>query len=141
MKTRIIIIMCFAVLFLSARPLSIFAEESIFPIQVKQYKDISYINGGIGSDERKTLLRMGKAYGLKLMFAVESGAYIANVNVIIRNKSGGEILEVPYAGPWFYADLPPGHYTVSATALSKTLEKIALVKNQGQIEIRFFWKK
>lgn len=115
------------------------AQEAFFPFEVKSYNGISYVTGGIGFDERKALAKIGKDYSLKLVFARTGGAYVAMVNVEIRNSKERTIFAAVSRGPWLYADLPSGSYTVIATSKGNPLQKQAQIEAEGQTEIRFYW--
>ena len=140
MKKIILMHTIFVIFFSGFAPIHPAFAEFILPIEVKKYQGISYISGGIGSDERKALLQMGKAYSLKLMFAMKGGAYLADVKVVIKSFSGKKIFEAVSEGPWIFINLHPGKYQVSAIANGKVLNKTADVKEIGQTEIRFYWK-
>jgi hypothetical protein len=104
------------------------------------YKGISYISGGIGLDERERLTSIGKNYSLKLVFAVKSREYLADVRVKILDNSGKKVLDAVSEGPWFYADLPTGKYTVSASLSGREKQSAAnIVKGQTQTSLRFYW--
>jgi len=140
MKNRIMIIFGLVVFFFANYPLNLAAGESIHPIKIKSYRGISYMSGGIGLDEREFLMKTARTYRLKLMFAVKGGSYLADVKVNIKDSSGKTIFKAVSEGPWFYADLQPGKYIISVTAMSNTLQKKAQIKHENQIELRFFWQ-
>jgi hypothetical protein len=105
-----------------------------------EYKGISYISGGIGLDERERLTSIGKNYSLKLVFAVKSREYLADVRVKIYDKGDKKVLDAVSEGPWFYADLPTGKYTVSASLSGREKQSIAnIIKGQTQATLRFYW--
>ncbi|MCC6534713.1 MAG: hypothetical protein IT531_19375 [Burkholderiales bacterium] len=79
--------------------------------------DISILHGGIGEEDRAAMQRAGAEYNLQLTFAAAgNGAYLADVAVTIRAAAGSVVLDTVASGPWLYARLPAGQYTVSATA-------------------------
>lgn len=105
-----------------------------------EYKGIYYISGGIGLDERERLTSIGKNYSLKLVFAVKSREYLADVRVKILDKSGKKVLDAVSEGPWFYADLPTGKYTVSVSLSGREKQSATnIVKGQTQTTLRFYW--
>ncbi|MBW1802421.1 MAG: carboxypeptidase regulatory-like domain-containing protein [Deltaproteobacteria bacterium] len=140
MQKIILMPIIFVIFFSGFAPSHPAFAEFILPIEVKEYQGISYISGGIGSDERKALLQTGKAYSLKIMFAVKGGAYLADVKVVIKNPAGKKLFEGVSEGPWMFIKLRPGKYQVSAVADGKVLNKAANVNENGQTEIRFYWK-
>ena len=95
---------------------------SIVITEGKTAQGFPYVSGGVGSDERAALEERGKAFNLKLAFAEQRGPYLADVNVMIVDGKGAEILSLASAGPWFYIHLPPGSYNVKATYGGQTKE-------------------
>lgn len=108
-------------------------------IEVKTYGGVSYMSGGIGLDEREALEMMGRNYNLKLVFAVRQGNYLSDVKVLITGTGGNIALEAVSDGPWFYAQLPPGTYRVSATTLGKMITKTAHVGSGTHTQLNFTW--
>jgi len=58
---------------------------------------------------------MEKDFNLKMVFALTSGAYLAEVNVSIVDAANKVVLDTLAEGPWFLARLPPGTYQVNAS--------------------------
>jgi hypothetical protein len=95
---------------------------SIVITEGKTAQGFPYVSGGVGADERAALEERGKAFNVKLAFAEQRGPYLADVNVMIVDGQGAEILSLASAGPWFYIQLPPGRYNVKATYNGQTKE-------------------
>jgi hypothetical protein len=95
---------------------------SIVITEGKTAQGFPYVSGGVGADERAALEERGKAFNVKLAFAEQRGPYLADVNVMIVDGKGAEILSLASAGPWFYIHLPPGRYNVKATYNGQTKE-------------------
>src|ERR1043166_8346851 len=74
-----------------------------------------YMSGGVGSDERDQMMEQANQYELMLSFAAPSGDYLSDVNVVITDRKGNEIVNTTSSGPLFYAELPLGRYDVKAT--------------------------
>lgn len=74
-------------------------------------------SGGTDVDEFAELNRQAADYQLKLILAAKhSGAYLADVDVVVRALPSREIvLEHRSEGPLVLAQLPPGRYEVTAT--------------------------
>ena len=72
--------------------------------QVRTFSD------GVGKEGRVAI----KDYSLLLTFAELAGPYKADISVTIYDSGGEIIVNEGSAGPWFYADLPPGNYRVVA---------------------------
>ena len=108
--------------------------------EVQTYKDIPYVSGGFGLEERAELKAIGKTDNLELSFALQNKDYIGGARVLIKDKNGTEILEAVSDGPLLFAKLPEGIYIVEATAMGKTLEQTVQVLSKGQARLYFAWK-
>jgi len=115
------------------------APES-FPVQPKHYGSVPYLSGGVGLDEREVLNQTGRDYNLKLSFALTSRNYLGDVAVEIRDSAGRVALEAISEGPWFFAKLPPGRYTVVVKCNENMQQKAVQVLKMGQSVLNFFWK-
>jgi hypothetical protein len=82
------------------------------------YGEIEFITGGVGEREREALTNMENAYTLFVSMALETGAYVADVRVRLRNERGQTVLETTTRGPFLLADVPAGRYQVEATTAS-----------------------
>jgi hypothetical protein len=119
----------------------IFAQGSeSLPLQPKHYGSIPYLSGGTGLDEREALNQVARDYNLKLSFALASGNYLGDVAVEIRDAGGRVAVQAVSEGPWFFAKLPPGRYTVLAKVMDKTQQKAVQVTGKGQTVLNLFWK-
>jgi len=76
---------------------------------------VTYVSGGAGTEEIDQLRSMEKDFNLKMVFALTSGAYLAEVNVSIVDAANKVVLDTLAEGPWFLARLPPGTYQVNAS--------------------------
>jgi hypothetical protein len=76
---------------------------------------IPYVSGGAGTEEIDQLRSMEKDFNLKMVFALTSGAYLAEVNVSILDAGNKVVLDTLAEGPWFLVRLPPGTYQVNAS--------------------------
>jgi len=116
------------------------AQGDVLPIAQMEYQGIPYASGGVGLDERENLAAMSRNYSLKLVFAATSGKYTADVKVAIANSRGKEVLNAVSDGPWFFCNLPPGRYTVTATMLGKEKRnRVSIGKGQRQRTLSFSW--
>lgn len=85
---------------------------------------VPHISGGVGYDERAHLEAVKPQYNLRLLFAISgAGSYLSGVKVRIQDARGNAVLETVSNGPWFFAQLPPGAYTLT-------------LDNQGQVQQR-----
>lgn len=110
------------------------------PIAGKEYHGTPYTSGGIGVGERAALQKEASKYNLKLVYAVKQGNYLALVDTVIKNARGETVLKATAQGPWLFAKLPPGQYTITATTLEgKTQAQPVEIPQHGQREIIFTW--
>lgn len=97
------------------------------------------ISGGIGLESRDQLAAKAHDYNTKLVFALSSREYVSDVDVDITSSAGRKVASHHTEGPWMYAQLPPGDYTVRATFNGNTLTKKVSVGKQGQKVVNFLW--
>ena len=111
--------------------------------QTQVVAPLPYVTGGIGLDEREALLKEAKAegYNLKVVTAATVGAYLANVSVRIEDRRGATVLEGAMDGPWFFAKLPPGQYTVSVSDGQQKQKQTVQISDKGMREVIFRWKR
>jgi hypothetical protein len=100
----------------------------------------SYLTGSVSSEEREILQQSAKAYNVRLTFAERGGAYLADVNRVLTDAKGHEIITIKTNGPFFYIQLPRGSYGVSATFQGETKRPKSLVVPQARIlQQTFVW--
>jgi hypothetical protein len=102
--------------------------------------DVPYVSGGVDADARADLLAQETAYNLKIVTAEKSGAYLANVKVVIERAGKERMLETTMEGPILLAKLPPGTYTIRATSGRDTLTQTVTVPAQGLRQALFSWR-
>lgn len=92
---------------------------------------VSFVTGGIGVEAQERLNSRADDFNLKLVFTLEEGNYIADVDVAVRDSSGRTVIEETADGPLFLAKLPAGQYKISATYDGKTRTRGVRVGEQG----------
>lgn len=108
---------------------------------------IRYVSGGIGESERAELNALSSQFNLHLLFATQgSGEYLSAVRVNILDARSGPVLTAESKGPWFYAQLPPGDYSVEVTPTGRrgqdeTQRKTVHLDGSGQARFDFYWQK
>lgn len=116
---------------------SVHAQTS--PQYARPVSSVPYATGGVGTDEQehlKTLEQEG--YNLRLLFAEQgTGAYLADVGVMVRDASGRTVLDTLADGPALVAKLPPGHYEVTAERNGIRQTRTVTVGRGGQVA--FYW--
>ncbi len=76
--------------------------------------EVTFVNGGVGSDEQNAMQALGPDYNLHLLFSINgTGEYVSDVKVLIVDSSGNILLETVSDGPMLFAKLKPGRYSVT----------------------------
>ncbi|MBK5966224.1 hypothetical protein CCR95_19580 [Thiocystis minor] len=108
---------------------------------------IRYVSGGIGESERNELNALSSQFNLHLLFATQgSGEYLSAVRVNILDTQDAPVLTAESKGPWFYAQLPPGDYSIEVTPTGRrgqdeTQRKTVHLDGSSQARFDFYWKK
>ncbi|QQS55516.1 MAG: carboxypeptidase regulatory-like domain-containing protein [Candidatus Competibacteraceae bacterium] len=109
-------------------------------IQVQDDRGIRYASGGVGEGERAELNALSGQFNLRLLFAMQgSGDYLADIKVTIVDQRGETVLRAESNGPWFYAQLPPGAYTVEASTPDQTQRQPVTI-GARQSRLNFYWR-
>ena len=90
------------------------ATGALAQTTVATVDNVPYTSDGVGDESQANLNAQKGDYNLKLVFAMKTGEYLANVKVNIADRKG-TVLDVKSDGPWFFARLPAGTYTVVST--------------------------
>jgi len=93
--------------------------------------EVAYLSGGIGDEDEARLMARQNEFNLKVLFTINEGNYLANVNVGIADAKGNKVVQAVSDGPYFLANLPAGQYTISATHEGKTLSRKVQVGSKG----------
>jgi hypothetical protein len=102
--------------------------------------DASAVAGGVGINARNLLSsRAASDHNVKMVFSLNTGNYLADVNVQVTDRSGNTVLNGTSDGPWLYAKLPPGSYTAKATYNGHTVTQRFSVGRGGQRVAHFRW--
>lgn len=76
--------------------------------------EVDVKTGGVGEEARQGFMQSYGDYNLHLAFAEKSGAFLADVDVAIRDARGKEVWSGTVDGPMLFARVPSGRYAVSA---------------------------
>ena len=110
------------------------AQVQAVPVQEVQGQ-VAVLHGGIGEDDRVAMDQKSSEYNLRLTFAWKGiGTYLSQVRVVIRNAQGSTVLDTVTAGPWLFARLPQGEFTVEATDEGRTLSQKIAIKGTSRKE-------
>ena len=91
---------------------SAFAQEEII---AGTNNGIAYASGGVGLESRLTLQGKQSGYNLMVILSRKDGHFLGGAAVSIRDQAGKTVLKMDAKGPWIFAKLPLGSYTVEAT--------------------------
>ena len=101
---------------------------------------ITYVSGGIGSDEAQYMLSIRQDFNLRLLFAAKaSGNYVANVSVAIDSMAGASPTMLVSDGPFFYARLPDGVYRLRVTYEGATQTASVDLRQGRAASLQFYW--
>ena len=101
--------------------------------EVRKENGIDYLTGGVGIDGRAQLRPLVTDMNLQLVFAEkQTGAYLAEVEVLIADSRGEEVLKLSDSDPMVFAELEPGRYSVKARTAQGTLEREVRVPASGR---------
>jgi hypothetical protein len=104
--------------------------------QEQTQNDVAYLCGGVGEEEASYMKQQAHNYDLALTFATRTGAYLADVDVNIRNAKGDDVLQANCDGPMLLVNLPKsGTYRIRAETSGYSLNRTAKVtagRNKAQ---------
>ena len=101
----------------------------------------TYLNGGIGKEEKEAMRGMAAEYPLRITYSQrDNGELLANVPTAIFDAQGKCVFELSDAGPMLFVKLPEGKYQVRATfeGLSQ-VRQVELSGSNGR-NLYFHWK-
>lgn len=93
-----------------------------------------YVSGGVGQMEARRLLRERDQYPLAIeVYQRQAGRelYTAGADVRITDARGTEVLSAQADGPFLFADVPPGRYTVEVSLDGVKRQKTERVGRDG----------
>lgn len=95
--------------------------------------DVTYLCGGVGEEEAAYMKKEAKGYDLMLTFAARDGAYLADVDVDIKDAKGNSVLQTACDAPILLVDLPrSGTYRVRAETAGYQLNKTVKVATSAK---------
>jgi hypothetical protein len=108
-------------------------------LEAHQQGDVSYISGGIGSDETDALALVKQDYNLHLTSTDATGHYLSGERIIIRNAADAIVVDVVAQGPLFFASLPHGRYRIESMNGSESKTFKATIKKGVTLRKQFVW--
>jgi len=106
---------------------------------VQNTGNVTYVSGGVGLESLDQLSSISRDFNLKLVFALNSGAYLSGVQVAIVDRKGQTVVDTTSDGPWFMAKLPAGNYQVIATVAGKAEKRQVSVGTSGLKTVNLRW--
>ena len=104
-----------AVILLALASAGVATGQSVMAPAPRTSDGIRFLTGGVGIGEREAMQRQAAEYSLRLTFVIEPrGRYLGAVNVKIADGDGRTLLKAQSDGPWLFAQLPAGKYSVAA---------------------------
>jgi len=101
---------------------------------------VTYVTGGIGTDESEAMKQAQAKYPLSLSFIEKSKEeYVAKVDVTIQDQQGNTQLKAISEGPFLLAKLPDGKYTVTAQYDGKSEVRQVTVAASKPQRVVFSW--
>lgn len=97
------------------------------------------IVGGVGTGSQQAMRQAASQYGLGATFATRSGDYVADVDVVIRDRQGRQVVSTVSEGPMMLVDLPAGRYEVEATYQGQEQQRQVTVSASGHRQVVRHW--
>ncbi len=117
------------------------ATEAVLPI-VETENGATYITGGIGDEEMDEMKAQEPNFNVRVLIVASSGEYMGENAIRFINQQNAEVLRVKDVGPFFYTNLPAGHYLVEVASPSGMIKSAKIVVKEkatasGKTVIRF----
>ena len=97
------------------------------------------VSGGVSLNARDTLRGSEANANIKMVFALNTGNYVSDVQVKVTNSSGKTVIEDVSNGPWLLARLPAGSYTAVASYNGHPVTHKFTVGKSGMRTAQFRW--
>jgi hypothetical protein len=97
------------------------------------------VSGGVSLNARDTMRTQERDANVKLVFALNTGNYVSDVQVKVVDSKGKAVIDDVSNGPWLLAKLPTGSYTATATYNGKPLTQKFSVGKSGLRTAQFRW--
>nr|WP_057926928.1 carboxypeptidase-like regulatory domain-containing protein [Burkholderia ambifaria] len=142
MKHRSTLTLGVTALMLAAGPrYTLAAEPSTLP-PPDHAGNVTYLSGGIGSDQSTEIKQQMVKYPLVLEFAGRTSGgndYLADIPVQIADAHGHAVLSTITKGPFLLASLPDGHYSVTATYNGQAQRRSVDLRASSHVHAVFLW--
>lgn len=99
----------------------LFAQDNMPSTQTSN--GVTFVTGGVGERRAEAFRQAAKDYNLRATFTAPGGAYMADVNVTLKDVQGNTLVTTVTQGPFFYAKVPPGRYELTAAVGDQSLQR------------------
>ena len=101
--------------------------------------NVQATSGGVSLNARDNLRSQTPEHNIKMVFALNTGNYLSDVQVKVTDNTGRTVLNDISNGPWLFAKLPPGNYTATATYNGKAVTQRISIGKSGVRTAQFRW--
>lgn len=108
-------------------------------LPAKQYRGIDYVTGGVGEDEAAALRAVASRYSMRARFTSSSGEFLSGVKVLLSQVNGALVFVATTDGPYLYAQIPPGHYRLSAVSDGVERARDISISSRGGVSVALTW--
>ena len=105
----------------------------------KSNASVPVVSGGVSLNARDNLRANAPDHNVKMVFALNTGNYVSDVQVKVTDSSGRTVIDDTSNGPWMMAKLPPGSYSATATYNGKSVTQRFSVGKSGVKTAQFRW--
>lgn len=127
------------VLISCALSFQVMAQSDTFTLPEKHYRNVAYVSGGIGDEERDEIRLRERDFNLKLLFSERDGSYLWGVDVAILNPKGELVFDAKSVGPFLLVQLPSGRYGIKVSVNGVMQQGKLLIPVKGKHESIFRW--
>lgn len=109
------------------------------PLQVQQSGDIKYVTGGVGDEELAQLKAAAGEYNVQILMTSQNGPFLSEMMLRLFSKDNQILVSAENAGPYFYAQLKPGVYTLEMTTPQGNTQYAKFTVGKGLVkqQVRF----
>jgi hypothetical protein len=101
---------------------------------------VPYVSGGVSQGERVELHARRDVYSLWVTTAaLRTGAFLAEVRVVVRDSHRSVVLDDRLDGPWLFVDLPTGRYEVEASLGDESQKRTTTIHPGDHHQILFYF--
>lgn len=91
-------------------------------VSLAESRNIVLFSGGISEEERQE----APDEGTRLVFFIQSGNFLSNITVSVKDQSGQELVTTLVEGPWLILNLPTGSYSVVAERSNGDVQSLVI---------------